>query len=145
MLDNTQTVVAITGSGIAILAALGGWLKYIRPKLKKKTNAVWGAVETLAGRDAIVNRATGRVMVPAVPGIGIRMENLETKTDELTSVVKSLAKTHAVLDNHEQRIQRLEEAAVERVVTKAESAAAWRAIASIAHEPDADEPSDFTD
>jgi hypothetical protein len=40
------------------------------------------------------------------------------------------------LDDHDRRLKRLEEGVVERVVTKAESAAAWRAVEAIASQPD---------
>jgi hypothetical protein len=62
----------------------------------------------------------------------------------LTESVAAIAKSHARLDDldiarldHENRIVKLEEAAVERVVTRAESAAAFRAMeAAVKAQPD---------
>jgi hypothetical protein len=155
VLDTTQAVVVVAGTVISAAAILLGlWIKYGLPRYRKTSNTVMGALETLAGRDEIRDRSTRRLIAPAVPSIGIRMETLETKTDDLTTVVKSLAESHALLDNHEQRIKRLEEdsvefkaAYVERVVSKAEQAEMWRTVRHISRDPDAveDEHTDFTD
>lgn len=146
--NDTQQLVALAGSALAALAALTGWLRWVRPRYKAASNKVWGALETLTGRDAIIERSTGRVIDPPLPSMGVRLETLEVKTDDLTAIVASIAKSHAVMDNHELRLQdhdtrieKLEAAAVERVVSKAESAAAWRAMEAVAR-PD---PPEFTD
>jgi hypothetical protein len=136
MLDNTQAVVAITGSGIAILAALAGWLRWVRPKLKKTAGEVVAIRDSILGRDPIVDTITGREIEPALPGIGVRMASNEKQLGVLANAVAQIAHSHAQLENHEDRISRLEAGAVERVVTKAESAAAWRAMEAIAHDPD---------
>jgi hypothetical protein len=57
----------------------------------------------------------------------------------LTDAVAKLADSSLRLDDHEGRLKRLEEGVVERVVTRAESTAAWRAVEAIATHPEHDD------
>lgn len=99
-----------------------------------------GGRDALLGRDAVVDTITGEERVPALPGIGVRMAHQEQQMELLTEAVAKLASTHTRLENHETRILKLEEAAVERVVTRAESAAAWRAMEAAALATPDEEP-----
>lgn len=84
--------------------------------------------DSILGRPATVDSITGKELAPALPGIGQRMDTVER-------AVIALADQHLKLDNHEARledhavrIQALEEASVERVVSRVESAQAWSAM-----------------
>lgn len=113
-------------SAVVAVGVLGGaWLKYGRPKWRRFTSKLDAGFESIVGRDAIIDKASGREKAPAVPGIGVRMASVE---DSLAILVSSQKR----LDDHDHRIGKLEEAAVERIVTRADSALAWRAIRAVA-------------
>ncbi len=77
--------------------------------------------DSILGRPATVDTITGKELAPALPGIGQRMDTVER-------AVIALADQHLKLDDHEGRIKALEDAAVERVVSRVESAQAWSAM-----------------
>lgn len=106
---------------IALLTAIVGWLKWIRPRYRAGRNTVTAITETLLGRDEIVDAATGRVLVKKQPGMATRIDTVER-------ALVALSDQHRTLDDHEKRITALEEATVERVVARQESALAWRAM-----------------
>lgn len=150
--DNIAWTVAIAG-GLVTLAVLArkAWRRILRAI--KTGNAV---VDTLVGREAIHHPETGREIVPASPGIGARMVSQEEQAHRqgeqmvlLTNAVSKIADSHARLehvesriDAHDKAIAELKAQSVERVVTRAESAAAWRAVEAVASSspPDDDQP-----
>lgn len=131
-LDETQTLVAIASSGAAVLAAAIGWLRWVRPRFRRVRADFVAARDSIVGRDPVMDTITGVERLPALPGIGVRMATTEQQLGVLTDAVAKIADSHVRLENHEERIARLEAASVERVVTKAESAAAWRAVEAVA-------------
>lgn len=101
--------------------------------------------DAILGREAVVDTITGKEIAPALPGMGVRMAHQEQQMEAITAAVTRLASQQEAIvelkrgqDEHEERLQRLEQASVERVVTKAESAAAWRAVEAVAKSGDAD-------
>jgi hypothetical protein len=136
MLNQSQAVIACTVGGLTILAALVGYVRWARPGIKQAKSDFVAARDSIVGRDAVKDSITGREIEPALPGIGVRMAANERNLGRLTDAVAQIAQSHARLENHEERIVQLEAGAVERVMSKAESAAAWRAIAAVAGEPD---------
>lgn len=133
---------ALTGVflGIAgVLTVLVGWLKVIRPAWRHGWGKVTAAFDSINGRPAIVDSITGAEIEPALPGIGVRMAHQEAVSVELAAAVSRLADTqeqHLALARQvrriDDRVAKLEAAAVERVVTKVESAEAWRAVQAVA-------------
>lgn len=126
--DNIAWIVAIVG-GLITLAVLArkAWKRILRAV--KTGNAV---VDTLVGRPAIHHPESGKELEPASPGIGARMVRLE---DAFLTLVNQGDRISALEHNqikHEDAIAKLEAASVERVVTRAESAAAWRAVEAVA-------------
>lgn len=133
-----ETVV-LSAAVVAALAALWKYgLKAWRTwrTARAKVTAVGDAI---LGREAVVDTITGKEIIPPLPGIGVRMAHQEQQMEAITAAVTRLASQHEALKDHETRIARLEEAAVERVVTKAESAAAWGAVEAIAKAQPPDE------
>lgn len=123
----------------AVLAAIGTWVKWIRPRWRR-ARAKWiAAQDAIIGRDAINDPITGRELAPALPGIGVRMAHQEAVSEQqakqmglLTDAVAKLADQGEAIEDLRTRVTELENARVERVVTKAESIAAWKAIEATA-------------
>lgn len=109
-------------------AALIGALAVIWKAIRRARTASWGAIgdavkirDSIIGRPAMVDSITGEEKSPALPGIGQRMDTVER-------AVATLADQHRVLDDHEDRLKRLEVASAERIVNRSDSAQAWRAM-----------------
>jgi hypothetical protein len=136
---------------VALLGVLVAWVRYVRPRLRNVSAQVVGVRDSILGREAIHDSITGREIVPALPGMGVRMAGLESAQAALMEAVAKLADEHIRLEDHERRIVALEVSGFERVVTRAESAQAWRAMEAIAKEramgnhPAIDDDVDYTD
>jgi hypothetical protein len=121
---------------LTLLTAVFAFFRWVRPRLKQAASDIQAGRDALIGRDAIHDTITGRELVPALPGIGVRMATTEQQMGVLTDAVAKLADSTLRLDDHDNRLRRLEEGVVERVVTRAESTAAWRAVEAIATQPE---------
>jgi hypothetical protein len=124
---------------LTLLTAVFAFFRWVRPKLKQAASDVRAGRDALVGREAIHDTITGAELVPALPGIGLRMATTEQQMGVLTEAVAKLADSTLRLDDHDNRLRRLEEGVVERVVTRAESTAAWRAVEAIATQPEHDD------
>lgn len=136
MLEQTSTLVTIASCLAAVLGAVFSWLRWIRPPVRRWIHRTGAALDTLAGREAIVDNITGKVYSEALPSIGVRMASVEGSVARLVEVIESQHQQDKRLDDHDHRIGQLENGAIERIATKAESAQAWRAMAAVAHESD---------
>lgn len=140
-------------SVIALCGALLSWVRWGRPRWQNIVSDVRGIRDAMLGRDAIVDSITKKEIEPALPGIGVRMAHQEEKTDRITGTLEKLVdqqetliKLHERVDGIDGRVRKLEEGAVERIVTRAESAEAFRAIQAVAGQnPDGLEQPDLTD
>ena len=128
---------------IALISALVGWLKVVRPRLRSVSRQVVAARDAVLGRDAIVDSITGEERVPALPGIGARMSHQEQQMELLAVTVTKLVdqQTHQMkleqrVDGLDSRVKQLEEQVIERVAAKAESIQAWRAVEAVAKQAD---------
>ena len=120
-----------------LLGVLVGWFRLVRPRILRGRSEVTAIHDSILGRDAIVDSITGREIEPALPGVGVRLAATEEHLGVLAQAVATIAESHVRLEDHEQRLTRLEEASVERIVSRAESAAGWRAMEeAIKAEPD---------
>jgi hypothetical protein len=143
-LDNTDRVIGLLVAVCTLLGLVVGWVRWVRPKIHNGRREVVAVRDAILGRDAIADSITGREIAPAVPGIGVRMAHQEKQMELLTEAVAQIANSQLRFDNlethvanHEERLKSLEDASVERVVTKVESAQAWRAMEeAIKAEPD---------
>jgi hypothetical protein len=132
---------------IGIATAVGVFLRWVRPKLKQGASDIRAGRDALVGRDAVYDSITGAELVPALPGIGVRMATTEQQMGVLTDAVAKLADNDGRLNTLEQWRAEVEQwrqavdaGVVERVVTRAESTAAWRAVEAIATQPEHDAP-----
>lgn len=141
-LTDASELIALALGVVALAGVIAGWLKWVRPRLQSARQDAIAMRDSIIGRDAVVDTITREEIAPAVPGIGVRMANQEEFTkaqahqmELLTGAVAKIADSHeqlakhaALLDELGGRVRALEEASVERVVARAESAAAWKAI-----------------
>lgn len=130
--DAWTAIYSIAGT-LVILAA---FIRWARPKWRRMTSRWTAAGDALLGREAIHEPITGRELAPALPGIGQRMATVEDAVKTLTETVSRLDAINERLDRHEaqigtntENIAAIMTAAAERIVTKAEAAEMWRAIA----------------
>lgn len=124
MIESTNAVVALIGGLILIVASLGGaWLKFGRPKAQQRD----AVSEAILGRPEVTDRS-GAVIQPSQPG-------MVAQVSELKIEVRTLVDTHLLvrgvvedIKEVKDRVKVLEDARVEHVVSRAESAAAFSAI-----------------
>ena len=133
----TEVVALITTTAVVLGALVVIW-KAVRRFRSGAQGVVADAVkirDSINGRPAVLDTITGAEISRALPGIGQRMDTVER-------AVATLADQHRVLDDHEDRLKALEAAAVERIVTRSESAQAWRAMtaATLATPAEQDDP-----
>lgn len=138
----SQDALERTFTALGILAiVVPVWLKWGRPTAKALVKDFRAGRDALVGRDAVLDSMSGRELAPALPGIGKRMENFEQALTTLAENAVTLADNQKVLLNHESRIMALEEGAVERIVSRAETTAAFGAMeAALRSQHDPDEP-----
>ncbi len=113
----------IAAAALAAVAA-GYWYK-LRPILKR-----WGGgIDVLVGRGASVDLATGR-KIEEIPPLGLALAEMREDISVLTTTVAVVADQQIVIKDLVTRVTALEQDKVERIVTKAESAEMWRAVAN---------------
>lgn len=132
MLDSANAVVTLVAGVLLILGAIGSWVKWGRPRFRSAVRELVKFRDSVNGRDPIIDSITGKQIEPAVPGIGVRMEHQEQQMQLLTDAVAKIANSHERLERLEGRVSVLENAAVERVVNRVESAQAYAAIEAVA-------------
>lgn len=119
--------IALTATTLA--AVWIGWAKIVGPRLRRGWDRVVGTFQAIAGRDAIIDKVSGKEVSPAVPPLGEQLSTINDTMSKLVAVIESNHDAHVRLDNHEGRISELEAARLERLVSQAESAHMWRAVA----------------
>ena len=131
-LDQTNALIGAALGLLALLGAFVGWLRWVRPQWRGSMRT-WIAVrDSLVGRDAQTESTTGRIIAPALPGIGVRLENVERSIESIAALLRSQHTQDQRLDSLEHRVAQLEDGTIERIAAKAESVAAWRAVEKIA-------------
>jgi len=124
--------IVLFGSVVAVLA--GGW-RWGRPRWKTVRRRVSAVLDSVGGRDEIIDPASGKVLAPALPAIGVRMADMEdwrrTHDEQmalLTEAVSRLADQGDKLAALERRVGVLESASAERVIGKVEAVKALDVI-----------------
>lgn len=133
-LDPWSSRIVLTGAAVAVLL---GFLRWVLPRFRRVKAKVGGVSDAILGREAILDRATGKELVPAQPGIGVRLASQEQNMELLTITVTKLVDQQravqaltSVVDGHGDRITVLEDAAAERIVSKVETAHMFQAMDS---------------
>lgn len=125
ILNDWAGAVVVLGSALGIIF---GWLRWVRPRMRTAAREIAAVRDSILGREAVTDSITGAELSPALPGMGVRVAETERHLGVLAQAVATIAESHVRLEDHEARLVRLEEAAVERVVARAESTAAWAAM-----------------
>lgn len=139
MIEQTGVLVGIAASLVVVLGAVFGWLRWVQPKIRHGLARGGAALDTVVGREAIVDNITGRELAPALPSIGKRMESMEGTVSRLVEVIEGQHQQDKRLDDHERRLKQLEDGTIERIAAKAESVSAWRAVEAVAKSTPPDE------
>jgi hypothetical protein len=146
-LTTAQSVLALILAVAAVVGLVLSVRRWASPRWRNVKGDGVAMRDAVIGRPAVVDTITGKELAPALPGIGVRMAHQEQQMELLAVTVTKLVdqQTHQRaleqrVNLHDDRIRALEEAAVERVVGKAESAQAWSAMeAAIKATPSADD------
>jgi hypothetical protein len=95
----------------ALIALIAGWVKVVRPKWRAFWRKVTQFIDAIIGREAIVHPDTGRELVPAQPGIALRLMDQEQhmrdqgqQMEILTNAVAKIADSHERLEHHAVRL-----------------------------------------
>lgn len=131
---------AVIVGGMTVLAGVVGWVRWVRPRVKRTAHQVIAVRDSILGRDAVIDSITGAEQSPALPGVGVRLAETERHLGVLAQAVATIAESHVRLEEHEARITALEQQAVERIVSRAESTAAWVAMQAAAESSPPDRP-----
>lgn len=105
--DGVQILLTLGSLAVAIVAlrkvivptwkgARRGWAKFT------------GFVEAIAGRDPILDKATGKELAPAVPPLGNRLSGIEDTMLRLVTVIESNQDAHKRIDGLETRVDGVE-------------------------------------
>jgi hypothetical protein len=145
----SQTATSL-GIVLAVATLVGLWLthyKVVRPWWRKLKRDVVGGRDVLVGRPAIIDPVTKKEIAPALASLGERLDSNQTEINgtlrDIVSLLESQRQQQRWNEAMETRVTLLESGAVERIVTKAESASAWRAVEAVANghtEPADDDP-----
>lgn len=135
-IDLTMKVLIGAATLVGILV---GFRRVLLPRWKSIKSDIRAGRDALVGRREQRDSITGTLIAPALPGIGVRMANNETQLERLADAVAILADNalrlttveHRV-DEHDERLNRLDAAVVERVATRVESTQAWAAVEAVA-------------
>jgi hypothetical protein len=152
---------ATLGAGlVVILGGIASYVKWMRPFLMAAKHDIVSGRDALLGRDEIRDTVTGKVLAPALPGMGIRMDTNEQQMSVVVDAVAQIAPALAKIADtqkwqedagveitklrtqqieHQKQITEnardiaeLRHGYVERVMSRADSEAAFRAIEAVA-------------
>lgn len=116
-----------------LLVLWGGWVKAVRPRLRRLLRSWQAASDALLGRDAIYDSITGEERVPALPGIGQRMSTVEDAMKTLVDAVADQRRLQQHVMDHEARISSLERDELRSAIAQAERAATAASAAEMLH------------
>lgn len=121
---------------VGIAAIWVGWVKYLGPKVKGGWDKIVGFFQAIAGRDAIIDKASGIEKAPAVPPLGHRLASIDDTLSKLLTVIESTQDAHHRIDSvekrvngHDQAIALLAGASVEKAALHQENAAFFDMVA----------------
>lgn len=140
-LDSWLQFIVLLGLAVATVAA---FIKWLRPRIREVRTDARAIRDTLVGRPAVRDSITNRVVSPALPSIGDRMASQEEAVQKVADAVQQLATTATRLDQHDRRLNRIEDALqIDRRLDKIEAVQLLRTIETVA-QSDPGEPPEGT-
>ena len=117
----TLTIIALAFGLIG--AAYATWRRF-HPAVQRAS----AALDAIIGKPAITDRG-GQIMEPAQPGLVHRVATVEEAVVEFRHMVGLLTETQHAITNLDSRVKSLEDGRLEKLVSHAEAAQMWRAVA----------------
>lgn len=160
-MTEAQVWVALAVGVTTLIGGFLAWRRRIRPGYLKKRAKMIGAWHSIFGRDEIVDETTGNLLVPALPGIGVRVALTEEHLGEMARAMTQVADAMLRVEAHDRHlavhdgdiaelkddVQTLKAASVERVVSGVERVTLYRtmeeaikATPDVVVEPDRPDP-----
>jgi hypothetical protein len=131
-LDTTQVFawLSIIGGLVTMLGGGGilGWWWRKQPEREAERARNAAVADAILGRAEVLDLSRNEI-APAQPGLVHRVSGVEEAVVEFRHAIGLLTETLKRIDTLDARLQVLERATAERLLTKAESAAMWKAIA----------------
>lgn len=150
-----EIIAAILAAGAVVSALIVLRKTSIRlhAAYKERARDAVAVRDAILGREAVRDSITGLELAPPLPGVGARMAHQEQQMELLTTAVARIAdqqhqyhELKDTVDRHDLRLVALEEATLERIVTRAESTQAWGAVqAALRHDGGATGPTGAID
>lgn len=129
-----MTIASLVGIA-ALIGAIAAFVRWGLPRYRQARSTTRAVVATLVGTEEVRDPITNELIRPAQPGVGVQVSDLRMA---VTKLVEQQAHTEALQGHfhdlerrtktNEDDIAELKAAQVERIVSRAESAAAFRAI-----------------
>jgi hypothetical protein len=133
-LDSVNYTLAILGITAIFVGWWRGWWE--SPRRREARARDKAVAEAILGEPAVHDLA-GNIIMPSKPGLVSRTSTLEAA---VSTLVDQDTRIKHLETDHGARLKALEDARVERLVTQAESAHMWRAVADNAvNDPDAED------
>lgn len=116
--------IALTVGSLAV-----AWLSVTKVALpfwhwcKRTSSKVGGALDTLGGREPIIERATGKELSPAVPPLGMVLAEMKAELARVGDVGERIDRVDARLDRQEARLDGLEQTTGALIAEKFENGA----------------------
>lgn len=126
MTDQLAAGLTLAGLLVGLIGAAYGVWRHYRPSVKR----AGAALDAIIGKEAVKDRA-GNLIEPARPGLVHRTTTLE---QAVATLINQDARIKHLETDHGARIKALEDVRLDRLITQAESAQMWRAVADKAVE-----------
>ena len=130
MTDNVLAALGIVGGIVTILGGGGvlGWWWRKQPERQRERERNAAVADAILGEPAVLDRSDQEIQ-PARPGLVHRVTSVEEAVIQIGNMTGLLNEALKRIDTLDERLAVVERAQIERILTKAESANMWRAIA----------------
>lgn len=127
---------ALLGTAAGVVVALGVIAKWIWPTLRDFFAGITGAIETINGRPAKLDKAK-REMRPAVPSLTVQLADLAKAVSDQTEQNKRLTALETLTAEHGQRLTAIEAGhQIERSLGHVAQAKTMDALEAVARKSD---------
>lgn len=128
--ENILAALGVAGAIVTILGGGGvlGWWWRKQPERERDRERNAAVADAILGEPEVTDRS-GEVIQPARPGLVHRVGTVEEAVIKMGDLAALITEALRRIDTVDARVQVLERATVERLLTKAESAAMWKAVA----------------